>query len=356
MRLFLIGGFLGSGKTTAIVNACQYLMKDQRVAVITNDQGDQLVDSAFVKSFNIPSAEVTNGCFCCNYDQLDKHINSFIKDIEPDVIFAESVGSCTDLVATIAKPFKNAMTECSVIVSVFAEANLLLALFEGRASFIKENIRYIFKKQLEEADLLVVNKSDFVSPDELNRINNILLVEFPGKIILYQNSLDENDIRKWINTLYQFQQRSSFSSLEIDYDRYGDGEAQLAWLDKSILITAPHRNAFDIANETIRCIHDAIKRENLTIGHLKFFIETVNQKKKVSITTTSQLYNYQPQQNDAGQAHVLINARVQTKPSGLHDIVTDTLKQIVKKFDCNITVEKWSAFKPGYPKPTYRIT
>jgi Ni2+-binding GTPase involved in maturation of urease and hydrogenase len=92
MKLFLVGGFLGSGKTTAIVNACQHLIKkDQRVAVITNDQGDQQVDSAFVKSFGIPAAEVANGCFCCNYDQLDKHIHSFIKDIQPDIIFAESV-------------------------------------------------------------------------------------------------------------------------------------------------------------------------------------------------------------------------------------------------------------------------
>jgi len=89
MKLFLVGGFLVSGKTTAIVNASQHLQKNNyRVAVITNDQGDQQVDNAFVKSFGIPAAEVTNGCFCCNYDQLDKHINSFIENIQPDVIFA----------------------------------------------------------------------------------------------------------------------------------------------------------------------------------------------------------------------------------------------------------------------------
>jgi G3E family GTPase len=51
MKLFLIGGFLGSGKTTAIVNACQHLIKkDQRVAVITNDQGDQQVDMHLSKA------------------------------------------------------------------------------------------------------------------------------------------------------------------------------------------------------------------------------------------------------------------------------------------------------------------
>lgn len=46
MKLVLIGGFLGSGKTTAIVNASAQLIRDaKKVAVITNDQGDQQVDT-----------------------------------------------------------------------------------------------------------------------------------------------------------------------------------------------------------------------------------------------------------------------------------------------------------------------
>jgi len=64
MKLFLIGGFLGSGKTTAIQQACDVLLKEgSRVGVITNDQGEQLVDTEFIKGFNIPTLEVTEGCF-----------------------------------------------------------------------------------------------------------------------------------------------------------------------------------------------------------------------------------------------------------------------------------------------------
>src|SRR6186997_1803348 len=175
MKLFLVGGFLGSGKTTAIVNASQYLIKkDQCVAVVTNDQGNQQVDSAFVKSFGIPAAEVANGCFCCNYDQLDKHIHSFINDIQPEIIFAESVGSCTDLVATVAKPFLRKMPDCSVVISVFADATLFLSLFEAKVNFISVNVQYIYKKQLEEADVLVINKIDLLSSNEITAINKHL--------------------------------------------------------------------------------------------------------------------------------------------------------------------------------------
>src|ERR1044072_9703094 len=102
MRLILTGGFLGSGKTTAIQQACTLLLKaNKRVAVITNDQGETLVDSKFIDSFSIPVNEVTKGCFCCNYNDLLQNIYRFSETINPDIIFAESVGSCTDIIATI---------------------------------------------------------------------------------------------------------------------------------------------------------------------------------------------------------------------------------------------------------------
>jgi G3E family GTPase len=357
MKLFLVGGFLGSGKTTAIVNACQHLLKNNyRVAVITNDQGDQQVDTALVKSFGIPAAEVANGCFCCNYDQLDKHINSLIANEQPDIIFAESVGSCTDIIATVAKPFQQAMSNCSVVISVFTDAGFLLSLFECKANFISENIQYIYKKQLEEADILIINKADLVSTGQLSTINSHLIKEFPEKILLYQNSFQENDIKKWIDTLFQYDRSIDRSSINIDYDRYGDGEAQLAWLDQSLTITAPQKNAVTITKEIVDNIYTDIKQQQLVIGHLKFFIETPTWKKKVSLTTTSPLTYDLSGENVTSHVHLLINARVETEPAILQQIVNDTLKQMVQKYDCNINVEKWAAFKPGYPKPLHRIS
>ena len=356
MRFLLVGGFLGSGKTTAIINACQHLLKNNhRVAVITNDQGEQQVDTALVRNFGIPAAEVANGCFCCNYSELDKHIHSFIEELHPDIIFAESVGSCTDLIATVAKPFQKTMPDCSVVISVFTDATLLLSLFEGKVNFISENVLYIYKKQLQEADLLIINKTDLISSGKLNKINEHLTKEYPGKILLYQNSFEDNDIKKWIDTLYQFDNFLDRSSLDIDYDLYGDGEAQLAWFDQSLTIMTSQKNAIIITKNIIDNIYYKIDQQQLVIGHLKFFIETPDWKKKISITAMSPVSYYLPGGNTS-QVKLLINARVQTEPQVLQKIVHETLKQIVQTHDCNIKVEKWSSFKPGYPKPLHRVS
>ena len=106
MQFHLVGGFLGSGKTTAIIQAARLLVaQGKRVGIVTNDQGKYLVDTAFFRAENFPTVEVTGGCFCCNYDDLEARLRQLQQSAWPDVIFAESVGSCADIVATVVKPF-----------------------------------------------------------------------------------------------------------------------------------------------------------------------------------------------------------------------------------------------------------
>jgi G3E family GTPase len=62
MQLHLVGGFLGSGKTTAILEAARLLIeRGQRVGIITNEQGKHLVDSGFLRASGLPALEVTGG-------------------------------------------------------------------------------------------------------------------------------------------------------------------------------------------------------------------------------------------------------------------------------------------------------
>src|SRR5262245_47205510 len=122
MNLYLVNGFLGSGKTTAIVHACKQLIAQEvKVAIITNDQGEQQVDTGYVQALALPYAEVANGCFCCRYNELEEKVVSLSTSFQPAIIFAESVGSCTDLIATIAKPFVLHHHSARVVISVFAD-------------------------------------------------------------------------------------------------------------------------------------------------------------------------------------------------------------------------------------------
>ena len=93
----LVGGFLASGKTTLILAAARELeRRGLRSAMVWNDQGNDLVDSHYAALSGTHSGEVTGGCFCCRLSQLIDAIHD-LRAHAPDVIFAEPVGSCTDL-------------------------------------------------------------------------------------------------------------------------------------------------------------------------------------------------------------------------------------------------------------------
>src|SRR5579875_2465759 len=104
--LVFVGGFLGAGKTTLIARAATILEgRGLRVAVITNDQDDGSVDAQFTAARGMQAQESAGGCVCCRFSDLLDAADRF-KAYDPDVIFAEPVGSCIDLSATILQPLK----------------------------------------------------------------------------------------------------------------------------------------------------------------------------------------------------------------------------------------------------------
>lgn len=353
MKINLLSGFLGSGKTTAIQHACNELIqRQQKVGVITNDQGISLVDGDFFEHLNIPGRQVINGCFCCNYNDLDKSIQSLVSTTNPDMIFAESVGSCTDIVATVLKPLQNFYPEVQVTFSTFADVRLLKILLKGDAGIFDESVRYIYFKQLEEADIIVISKIDLIDKETLQEIQQIMNEKYGDKLLVYQNSLDPTSIQQWLHVLDNQLFKKS-PSLEIDYNIYGEGEAKLAWYDQVIEIYAPDYDAEKSAVDLIRTIYQKIYFNKWPVGHLKFLL---NGEKKISFTYSlveEILDTVATKKSDS--ATLLINARVQTSPESLSKIMSESIKETEIKSNCEIAIKSIASFQPGFPTPTHRI-
>lgn len=351
MKIHLLSGFLGSGKTTAIQHACFNLLQQHiKVGVITNDQGIKLVDGNFFESLGIPNKQVTGGCFCCNYNDLDTSIQSLIDANKPDVIFAESVGSCTDIVATVLKPMQYLRKDVQVTISTFADVRLLQMILTGKSNPFDENVSYIYHKQLEEATVIVVNKIDLISAEELSEVKELMQEKYSSQILLYLSATDADAIQQWLHTLDSTIYIQP-ASLQIDYDTYGDGEAKLAWLDEELTIYNSDDKAIQAAIAIAKGVYQKIQQQQYAIGHLKFMID---ENIKLSYTATTQ-----PEKrsitNDLSKTTLLINARIQATPELLTGLIKEAIQDIEITTNSQITVNSLSAFQPGYPRPTYRI-
>ncbi|MBM3137244.1 MAG: hypothetical protein FJZ98_03535, partial [Chloroflexi bacterium] len=235
MKLHLVGGFLGSGKTTAIIHAARLLMeRGSQVGIITNEQGRHLVDTGFIRGLDMPALEVTGGCFCCHLDDFEQRIEEITKRFNPEILFAESVGSCADLVATVVKPLSDYRRTSAepASFSVFTDSRLLLRHLRRDEMPFSEAVMYIFEKQIEETDLLILNKVDLLTDTERKDLMILAADRYPGKTLQVQNSLSFEDIENWLALIESGDPKIPIQSIELDYDLYAMGEGRFCWLDR----------------------------------------------------------------------------------------------------------------------------
>lgn len=355
-RLHLVGGFLGSGKTTAIIQAAKALMAGgQRVGVITNDQGKYLVDTAFFRLSDLPAVEVGGGCFCCNYDDLNARLDDLLQAAHPDVVFAESVGSCADIVATVVKPLLDLRGSGlkPESFSVFADARLLLRRLRGDEMPFSEDVVYIYDQQIEEAGLIVANKIDLL--DELTRGVLARLIErrYPEKPVIYQSSLTLAGVADWLQTLADGRAAPPESVLQMDYQRYAAGEAGLAWIDQEIVLQVPRDAGKAVVAEMVRRVTGALANHAAGIGHLKFIVKAGAAVGKLSFPTLEE-----PDWEESipvlpgSRVEVLVNARAEL-PAGL---LSDILRQALEQPGVQAVFLAGQAFHPAEPRPTHRYT
>src|ERR1041385_7354406 len=191
-RYIMIGGFLGAGKTTAVGKlASQLTDQGHRVGLITNDQGRNLVDTAMLRSQGFATEEIPGGCFCCRFNSLVEAAERLTASNRPDVFIAEPVGSCTDLAATVTYPLRRMYKDNFTVapISVLVDpirAQRVFGLVKG-GSF-SEKVLYIYKKQIEEADIVIISKSDPLDEKQLKELKRVIVKEFPGKEIMAASS------------------------------------------------------------------------------------------------------------------------------------------------------------------------
>jgi Ni2+-binding GTPase involved in maturation of urease and hydrogenase len=358
VQLHLVAGFLGSGKTTAIVNACKLLAaQGRRTGVVTNDQGKYLVDTAFFRLEDLPAVEVGGGCFCCNYDHLEQQLNHLIEKFNPEVIFAESVGSCADLVATVVRPMLELQNSPlkPASFSVFADARLLRLYLEGQPLPFSEQVVYIFEKQIEEAGLLILNKIDLLTPEQAEHLTALAQARWPEKTMRRQVSLTPDGVQGWVDVIGQGIPACSVEPLEIDYQRYGAGEQRLAWLDQEVIIDARGGDLTHTARTVISSVLDAIAGRGARVGHLKFIVRgSTAGAGKVSITApVSGAEPVEIAELTGDRLSLLINARVELPAGELEALVMQALNSAAGPGAW--TSVDLQAFHPGFPSPTHRL-
>ncbi|MBW2671366.1 MAG: hypothetical protein JRD87_16105, partial [Deltaproteobacteria bacterium] len=362
VKLIFTGGFLGSGKTTALASLARKLIRlEKRVGIVTNDQSENLVDTVIVKQMidelGVPVEEVVEGCFCCKFDELIDHMEKIMVH-GPDVLLGEPVGSCTDFVAAVANPIKIHYKDefrfapFSTMVDPHRVREFMLG--ETDTTF-PEEVTYLFMKQLEEADLIVLNKIDLLEDDEISRLTGILEKKFSGKKVMAVSAREGRGMDQWLEVLLSGRPGANTVLRQIDYDRYARAEAALGWLNSAIKVSASEGfDAGEFLKSLAETIRNAFQQKNAGIGHLKFVITSAGKATWANVThLAAEPVISGEQLGNLLKGTLILNARVRLEPDELETIVRESLDKVFKDAGMLFKIVELQCFSPAYPEPTH---
>ena len=363
-RYIMIGGFLGAGKTTTVARLAQRLTSQGlRVGLITNDQGNELVDTAMLRAKGFATEEIPGGCFCCRFNSLVDAANKLTADARPDVFIAEPVGSCTDLVATVTYPLRRMYGDSFTIapLSVLVDPVRALRVFGlSEGGKFSEKVLYIYRKQLEEADLIVINKRDLLDHEQFARLNAKLSEEFPNAELLTASARHGDGLEPWFARMMSTDQQAR-RSMDVDYEIYAEGEALLGWLNCTVQMSSA--NEFDgnaVLRALARRIQELLNAEQAEVAHLKMTLSPDEGLGDIAVINLVR-NDFVPESSlelpdviHSGQ--LIINCRAEAAPETLLRAVERALAYTAQEqAGLSLRLEHTEHFRPGKPQPTHRI-
>lgn len=359
VRFVMVGGFLGAGKTTTLARlARQHIARGQRVGLVTNDQAQDLVDTNSLRAQGFSVREVPGACFCCKFDELVARAGELQGDDRPDVILAEPVGSCTDLVATVIQPLRDLYAgqfRVAPYTVLFKPSHGLRILRNEGAGF-SPKAAYIFRKQLEEADAIVVNRADELGETALTELKGLLAEQFPDTPVLCVSAKTGIGFDAYSELL---DQDGAFGRklLDIDYDTYAEGEAELGWLNSSAHLTsAVPFEIDDLLTRVVEDLRTILIELGGEVAHLKVIgLEeggAFGVANLVSSITGTELSL--PSRTSARSIDLIVNARAAIDPDELDREVHRVVQTVCAESGIVAEFRPSQSLRPGRPTPTHR--
>jgi G3E family GTPase len=357
--MVLVGGFLGAGKTTLLAQAARRLVdQGRRVGIITNDQAANLVDTGILRQGGFGVGEVAGGCFCCRFSDFVAASDQLLTDLHPDVLFGEPVGSCTDLSATVLQPLKQLYAEWFRLApfTVVTDPGRLEEALDAGATAFPDTVVYIFRKQLEEADVIVLNKTDLLSPGEISALKRKVAKEYPGTPLLCVSALRGDGVDEWLGFVLKAP-KAGMRMAEVDYDKYAEGEAALGWLNCTAQLRAAAPTDWrEFCAGFIERVREGLRGRVAEIAHLKLLLNTAGGSVQANLTSSRGDPLFQGTvQGEPREALLIVNARVRAEPEELQAVIENALASCPQK-DVAVEILMMESFKPGRPKPTHRYS
>ncbi len=304
MQVIVVGGFLGSGKTTTIINMGKYLAeKGKKVAIIVNEIGEVGIDGDVIKRFGFDTKEITSGCICCSLKVgLRTTVTLLAKEYNPDILMIEPTGIA----------FPHLIRNEVELMNLGEQVKIapLVTLIDGsRFKHLMKEVKEFAMRQIIDAEILGINKVDLIEPIRLPILEaSVQQLNPKARVVLLSGKDTGERFEKFMRMVLPEMEETSEKAPEvaivekpelsapretessIEASGVGSYSAEFAVENENLSTDA----ARELTTELINTIKAKVLKLNPEfVGHIKLFLDNGSETVKQSVT----IYYEEPQED-----------------------------------------------------------
>ena len=345
IRFMVVSGFLGAGKTTTMIALGDYMNRHgNKVGIIANDLGANLVDTNLTQISGCTVEEIASGCICYQMDNTIDRIRRLRDKDGADFVMSDIPG-CG--VGALDHVYHRLADDCAdeFILSPFmvvVDPERIRMLTEGADIHLPEELAYLLKLQLEEADLVVLNKCDLLTDEEIERDVNYLKEACPDVDVLTISALKRTGIAELAD--YITSHSSALKNFSVrDDEAFAAAETKLTWYNRRVFFKTLDDSKVDcnaVIDDLIEGIRMGLIERKRNVPHLKTFATAGNGdvNKCSLIGVDYDIEHTEEFLRGHKKFRMIINARAVCESRPLARIVDDAVDDVCDKYnmDCQV--------------------
>ncbi len=350
MKVLVIGGFLGSGKTTTILRLGRdFSNAGKKVAIIVNEIGEVGIDGDVISKYGLDTTELTSGCICCSLKvSMKTTITLLNRDYKPDILLIEPTGIAFP---NVIKSDINLMNLKDTTVQP------LVTLIDGsRFKQLMKEVKQFALRQIIDAEVLGINKLDMVEKIQIPILEaSVQQLNPKAKVVLLSATYEDEHWHDFVKLLFgedveklleetktgeasipvhdiQMMDKATGKPVEDDMNSI-DASGITSYATEYSIGKVPTDQARAVVRNLIEDIKaEVIKSSPEFVGHIKLFMESETDTVKANLTAYDMdvVYELIPSGNEHSRKLKILSAVSNIKKDRLISIVNDAVEESLR--------------------------